>query len=103
MRITYSESKEKLGRSGNGLITSLGLKEKASPKKYKKERYAIGNISKKDISKIIRDFEKPPYKIYERKGPKNEPTDSYFYLEIQIAKCTMRADAINSHIYPVRY
>ena len=61
-----------------------------------------GNVSKKDLSKIIREFEKLPYESYEKNGPKNEPTDSYFYLERQIAKSMMRADALNLHGYPVR-
>ena len=54
MRITSSYSKDNLGRSGKGLMTSLGLKAKSSPKKYKKARYSIGNVIKKDLSKIIR-------------------------------------------------
>ena len=58
MKITSSESKEKLEGSGKGLITSLGFKAKVWPQKYKKVRYAIGNVSKKDLSNIIRDFEK---------------------------------------------
>ena len=49
MRITSSESKVKLGRSEKGLITSLGLKTKTTPKKCKNARYAIVNISKKDL------------------------------------------------------
>ena len=61
MRITSSESKDNLGRPGKGLITSLGLKVKASPKKYKKARYAIGNFSKNDLSKIIREFDKSDF------------------------------------------
>ena len=36
MRITSSNQKYNLGISGKGLITSLGLKSKAGPKKYKK-------------------------------------------------------------------
>ena len=58
MIITSSETKDNLVISGNILITSLGLKAKASPKKYKKASYAIGNISMKNISKIIKGFEK---------------------------------------------
>ena len=46
-KIIYSESKDNLGISEKGLVTSLGLKSKARPKKYKKARYAIGNFSKK--------------------------------------------------------
>ena len=65
MRITSSESKVKLGGSGKGLITSLSIRAKKRPKKYKNARYAIINVSKKDLSKNIRDFEKLPYKIYE--------------------------------------
>ena len=42
--------------SGKGLITSLGIKAKVRPKKYKKARYDIGNFGKKDFSKIIRKF-----------------------------------------------
>ena len=84
------------------MITSLDLKAKARPKKYKKASYAIVNVSKKDLSRIIREFEKLPYEIYERKRPKHEPTDSYFYLARQLAKCMLIADALNSHIYPVR-
>ena len=49
MKITSSESKEKLGRSGKGLITSMGIKAKLRPHKYKKERHAIGNVSKKNL------------------------------------------------------
>ena len=84
------------------MITSLGLKSKASPHRYKKARYAIVSVSKKYLSKIIREFENLLYKIYERKRPKHEPTDSYFYLARQLVKCIMRADALNSHSYPVR-
>ena len=102
MRITYSESKDNLVRSGKGLITSLGHTEKARPRKYNKARYAIGNISKKDISEIIREFDKLPHKSYNSRRPKNEPTDSYFYLSRKLAKCMVRADSPNSHIYPVR-
>ena len=54
MKTTYSDPKDDLGRSGKGLITSLGLKYKTIPKKYKKSRYAIVNVSMKDLSKIIK-------------------------------------------------
>ena len=49
MKITSSESKDNLGRSGKGLITSMVLRSKARPKKHKKARYAIVNVSKNDI------------------------------------------------------
>ena len=83
------------------MITSLGLKTNERSKK-KKSRYAINNISMKDISKIIKDFEKLHYKGYVRKRPKHELTDSYFYLERQFDICMMRADELNLHVNPVR-
>ena len=51
---------------------------------------------------MIREFEKLPYEIYDKERPKHEPTDSYFYLAKKLAKCMMRSDALNSHVYPVR-
>ena len=98
MRITSSQPKDTLGISGNGLIDSLSLKAKSRPKKYKNARYAIINVSNNELSKIIKDFDKLLYKSYERRRPKNDPTDSYFYLSRQLAKCMMRADALNLHV-----
>ena len=69
MRITSSESKVNLGISGKGLITSLGLEYKISPNKYTKS-------SKKDLSKIIREFEIFSYESYEKRSPKHETTES---------------------------
>ena len=46
------------------MINSLGFKAKVRPQKYKKARHAIVNVSKKDLSKIIKEidkFEKLPY------------------------------------------
>ena len=80
MRITSSGPKYYVGRSGKGLITSLGLKMNVRSKKSKKARYAITNISMKYLVKIIKEFEKLPYKGCVRKRPKHEPTDSDFYL-----------------------
>ena len=58
MKIKSLESKVKLERSGKGLVTSLGFKANVSPQKQKKARYAIGNVSEKELSKIIREFDK---------------------------------------------
>ena len=102
MKITSSESKEKLERSGKELIISLGLKAKVRPHNYKKSRYSIKNVSMKDRLKIIRKFDKLPYESYDKKRPKHEPTDSYFYLARQLAKSMMRYDALNSHGYPFK-
>ena len=50
MKITSSESKGKLEISGKGLITSLGFKAKVRLQKYKRARYSIRNVSKKNLS-----------------------------------------------------
>ena len=99
MKITSSDSKEKLERSGKGLITSLGFRVKVRPHKYKKAKYAIGNVSKKEISNIIREFEKFEKLPYEKKRPKYDPNDIYFHIARQLAKFMMRVDAINWHGY----
>ena len=65
-------------------------------------RYAIGNVSKKDLSNIIREFEKLPYESDDKKRPKHEPTDNLFYLSIKLTKCMMRPDTLNFQGYPVR-
>ena len=78
MKITYSESKYNLVISGKGLITFMGLNAKVRSHKYKKSRYAIGSVSKKNLSNIIREFVKLPYEINEKKRPKHEPIESYF-------------------------
>ena len=80
MKVTSSESKDNMVRPLKGLITSIGFKDKVQPHNYKKSRYSIRNARKKYLSNIIREFEKLPYKSYEKKSPKHEPTDSYFYL-----------------------
>ena len=58
METKSSESKIELEGSGKGLVTALALKTKARPKKLKKARYAIGNVSMKDLSNKIKEFEK---------------------------------------------
>ena len=60
-----------------GFITSLDFRYKVRPHKYKKAMYANRDIFKKDLSGIIKEFEKSPYESYEKKKPKHETTDSY--------------------------
>ena len=40
------------------MVTALALKTKARSKIYKKARYAIGNVSIKDLPNKIKEFEK---------------------------------------------
>ena len=77
------------------MITSLGFKAKVRPHKHNNAKYTIRNVSKKDLSKIIREFEKFEKLPYVKKRPKHEPTDSYFYLAIQLAKCMMISNTLN--------
>ena len=102
MKITSSYPEYYLGRSGKGLIAYLGLKTIGRSKKNKKARYDITNVSLKEISNIIKELEKLPYEGYVQKRPTHEPTDSYFYLARQLAKCMTRADNSYLHVEPVR-
>ena len=76
MKITSSESKDNSVRSVKGVMTYMDFKAKVRPHKYKNAGYAIGNVSKKDLSKIIGESEKLPYESYEKKSHKHKPTDS---------------------------
>ena len=99
MKTTTSESKGKLERSGKGLITALAFKTKVRSQKYKKAWYAIGNVSEKDISKIIKEFDKIVKVPSVKRITKHEPTSSYFCLVSQLAKCVMRSDEHNRHVH----
>ena len=99
MKITSSDSKGKLEISGKGFITSLGFNTKERSQKYKKARYAIVNISMKDLSNIIKEFEKIVKVTYVRRIPKYEPTSSYHNLVGCIAECMLRCREDNQHVH----
>ena len=92
IKTTSSESKGKLGRSIKGLVNALDFKTKVGSQKYKKARYTIINVSEKDLSKIIKEFDKIGKVPYVKRIPKHEPNSSYFHLVRCIAKCMMRSD-----------
>ena len=48
------------------MVTALAFKTKVRSPKYKKERYAIVNVSEKDVSKIIKKIEKIGKLPYEK-------------------------------------
>ena len=73
------------------------FQDQSKDKKVKKSRYPIRNVSEKDLSKIIKYFEKIGKLTYEKKRPKHEPTPRYFHLVRQIAKCMMISDKLNRH------
>ena len=86
MKITYSESKEKFGNIGKGVDHLSGFQGQSKVTQIKRKGMPLINISKKGLSKSIREFEKLPYESYEKKRPKHEPTNSYLYLARQICK-----------------
>ena len=99
METTSSESKGKLGRSGKGLVTALALKTKARSEKYKKARYAIVNVSMKDLSNIFKEFEKIVKVSYVKRIPKHDPTSRYYHLVRCIAECMLRCGEDNQHVH----
>ena len=99
METTSSESKGKWGRSGKGLVTALYFKTKVRSQKYKKARYAIGNVSKKDLLKIIKEFKKVVKLPYVKRIPKHEQTSSYYHLVRGIAECMMISDEHNRYVH----
>ena len=60
------------------MVTAMVLKTKARPKKYKKARYAIGNISMKDLYNKTKEFEKIVKVTYVESIPKHEPLQVIF-------------------------
>ena len=76
MRIISSDPKDNLGISGKGLITSLGLNTNLKSKKNKRERYAITNVSLKNISIIIKKFVKLSYEGHVKDSSKYRPNNS---------------------------
>ena len=53
----------------------------------------------KDLSNIIKEFEKIVMVTYVKRIPKHEPTSSYFHLLRQLLKCMMRYDEHNRHVH----
>ena len=56
-------------------------------------------MTKKDLSKIIKEFEKIGKVPYVKRIPKNEPTSIYHGLVRCIAKFMMRSDEHNRHVH----
>ena len=81
------------------MVIALAFKTKLRYQKYRKARYAIRNVSEKDLSKIIKEFEKIGKVPYVKNIPKHEPTSSYFHVLSCIAKCMMKFDEHNWHVH----
>ena len=81
------------------MVTALDFKTKVRCPKYKKSRYAIKNVSEKDLSKIIIEFEKIGKVPYVKMIPKHESTSSYFHIVMCLANCMMISDEHNQHVH----
>ena len=79
------------------MVTVLALKTKVRSPKYKNSRYAIVNVSEKDLSEIIKEFEKIWKIPYDKRIPKHNPTPSHFHIVRQLAKFMMRSDELKRH------
>ena len=99
METTSSESKVKMEGSGKWLVTALALNTKARSTKYKMARYTIVNVSMKDLSKKIKEFEMFFKVPHLKKTPKHERTLSYFHLVECLQKCMMRSGENNHHVH----
>ena len=53
----------------------------------------------KDLSNIIKDFEKIVKLPYEQRTPKHEPISSYYHLVDCIAECMMISNEHNRHVH----
>ena len=75
MKITSSEPKYYLGRSWEG-VDYLSEYQDYWKVTEKKASYSITNVSLKDISNIIKEFDRLPYEGYVQKRTKCEPIDN---------------------------
>ena len=53
----------------------------------------------KDLSNIIKEFDKIVKVPYVKRIPKHEPTSSYYHLVGCIAECMMRCGEDNQHVH----
>ena len=58
-----------MGKISKGFGNRSGFQEQSKVVKIKKARYSIGNVSEKDLSKIIKKFEKIGKVPYVKRNP----------------------------------
>ena len=71
--VTYSYSRDYMGRSVKFLAASLALRTKIKNKKQK-ERISISEITNQYFRKFFMEFNNSPYLGYKNKQVHNEPT-----------------------------
>ena len=69
MKIISSESKDNVGISGKGLITSLGIKFKARPKKYKKASMPSEMSVRRTFQRLLGTLKNYLMKVTRRRVP----------------------------------
>ena len=69
IKIPSSKSKYNLGRSGKGLITSLGLKSKTRPKKCKKARDDIEMSGRRTFQRLLGNLTSYLIRVMRGGGP----------------------------------
>ena len=57
------------------------------------------NVSMKELSNIIKEFEKIGKLTYVKRIPKIEPTSRYYHLVRCIVECMLRSDEYNQHLH----
>ena len=63
--VTYSESKDYMGRPGKGMTASLAIRNKMSNKKQK-ARFSITDITNQDFRKLLKKFKNSPYLVLQK-------------------------------------
>ena len=97
MKITSSYSKENWNDQESGWLPLWVSRPKWGQTNAKRQGMPSEMPVRRTFQRLLRSLKKLSYESYEKKRPKHEPTDSYFYPAIQLAKCMMRADALNLH------
>ena len=81
------------------MVTAMAFKTKVRSPKYKKARYTLVNVSMKDLSNIIKEFEEMFKVPYVKSIPKHEPTSSFYHLVRCIEECMMRSNENNRYVH----
>ena len=82
-----------------GVGNCSGFQDQSKVAKIQKGEVCHGNVSKKDLSKIIKEFEKIGKVPYVKSILKHDPTSSYFHLLRCIAECMIISDEHNRHVH----
>ena len=80
--------KSRIGETSKGVGKRSGSQYQSKVKKYKKARYAIGNISMKDLFNKIKEFEKLSRYLMWKGSPNMNPLQAIFiYLGVSQSVC----------------